>query len=145
MKDEFNNNNSSNNYSWNDAMILDKIQEILEVENIDDLEFNEEMINQLKTQLSENISSEEINQSAYIVAQNIEELKVLPKEDINAYISRLKSYLNNTNFNCIKAEFKGIEFEIYQDSSIEDVFKSYYSRYDQMYGISQMLSDLGLK
>ncbi|EPZ54611.1 hypothetical protein H477_3751 [[Clostridium] sordellii ATCC 9714] len=65
MKDEFNNNNSSNKYSWNDAMILDKIQEILEVENIDDLEFNEEMINQLKTQLSENLSSEEINQSAY--------------------------------------------------------------------------------
>ncbi|CEJ74169.1 Uncharacterised protein [[Clostridium] sordellii] len=145
MKDEFNNNNSSNKYSWNDAMILDKIQEILEVENIDDLEFNEEMINQLKTQLSENLSSEEINQSAYMVAQNIEELKVLPKEDIKAYISRLKSYLNNTNFSCIKAEFKGIEFEIYQDSSIEDVFKSYYSRYDQIYGISQMLSDLGLK
>ncbi|CEP81131.1 hypothetical protein QJR30_11570 [Paraclostridium sordellii] len=145
MKDEFNNNNSSNKYSWNDAMILDKIQDILEVQNIDDLEFNEEMINQLKTQLSENISSEEINQSAYIVAQNIEELKVLPKEDIKAYISRLKSYLNNTTLNCIKAEFKGIEFEIYQDSSIEDVFKSYYSRYDQIYGISQMLSDLGLK
>ena len=58
---------------------------------------------------------------------------------------RLKNYLNNTTFKCIKGEFKGIEFEVYQDSSIEYVFKEYYSKYDEMYGISQMLSDLGLK
>ena len=145
MKDKFNNKDTSNKYAWNDAMILDKIQEILEGENIDELEFTEEILEHIKAQLNESISSEEINQSAYIVAQNIDELKVLPQDDVRDYILRLKNYLNNTTFKCIKSEFKGIEFEVYQDSSIEYVFKEYYSKYDEMYGISQMLSDLGLK
>ena len=145
MKDEFNNKYTSSTYAWDDAMILDKVQEVLEGKNIDDLEFTEEMIENLKTKLSESVSSEEINQSAYIVAQNIEKLKVLPQEDIKDYILRLKNYLNNTTLNCIKSEFKGIKFEVYRDSSVEDVFKEYYSKYDEIYGISQMLSDLGLK
>ena len=44
MKDEFNNKYTSSKYAWDDAMILDKVQEILEGKNIDDLEFTEEMI-----------------------------------------------------------------------------------------------------
>lgn len=60
-----NNKNNSNNYKWNDAMILYKIQEILENKNID-------------------------------------ELKILPNDDIKDYILRLKNYLNNTNFKYIK-------------------------------------------
>lgn len=145
MKYEFNNKYTSSNYAWDDSMILDKVQEIVEGKNIDDLEFTEEMIENLKTKLSESVSSEEINQSAYIVAQNIKELKVLPQEDIKDYILRLKNYLNNITLNCIKSEFKGIKFEVYRDSSVEDVFNEYYSKYDEIYGISQMLSDLGLK
>ncbi|WP_042273338.1 hypothetical protein [Faecalimicrobium dakarense] len=145
MNDEFNNKDNSSKYAWNDSMILDKIQEILEGKNIDDLEFTEEELKHLKAQLNESISLEEINQSAYIVAQNIDELKVLPQDDIKDYILRLKNYLNDTTLKCIRAEFKGIEFEVYQDSSVEDVFKDYYSKYDEIYGISQMLSDLGLK
>lgn len=145
MRDEFKSNDTYSKYEWNDAMILDKIQEILDGKNIDDLEFTEDEMENLKTQLSESISSEEISQSAYIVAKNIEGLESLPQEDIKDYILRLKIYLNDTNLNCIRSEFKGIEFEIYQDSSVEDVFKEYYSKYDEIYGISQMLSDLGLK
>ena len=145
MNNKLNNKYTSNSYSWNDAMILDKIQEILDGKNIDDLEFTEENLEYIKTQLNESISSEEINQCAYIVAQNIDELKVLPEDDVKDYIIRLKNYLNNTTFKSIIGEFKGIEFEVYQNSSVEDVFKDYYSKYDEAYGISQMLSDLGLK
>lgn len=138
-------NSNSNKYAWNDAIILDKVQEILECNNIDDLEFNEETLLNLKARLSENISSEEINQSAYLVAQNIDELKVCPNEEIKDYISKLKNYLEHTNVTLIKGEFKGVEFDVHGDSSIEDVFKEYYSKYDDIYGISEMLSDLGLK
>ena len=70
---------------------------------------------------------------------------MLPNEDIKEYILRLKNYLNNTSLKFIKAEFKGIEFEVYKDSNIDDVFNGYYTKYDDVYGISQMLSDLGLK
>ena len=145
MKDEFNNKYNASEYAWNDSMILDKIQEILEGKNIDDLEFTQEELEHIRTQLSESISPEEINESVCIVAQNIDELKIVPDEDIKEYILRLKNYLNSTTLKCIKAEFKGIDFEVYQDSSVEDLFKEYYSKYDEIYGISQMLSDLGLK
>lgn len=73
------------------------------------------------------------------------ELSALPQEGVKDYILRLKNYLNNSTLNCIKADFQGIEFEIYKNSSMDDVFKEYYSKYDESYGISQMLSDLGLK
>lgn len=145
MNNKFNNQDTCSKYKWNDAMILDKIQEILKDKDLDKLELTEEFLEHIKSQLNESISSEEINQSAYIVANNINELKILPDEDIKAYILRLKNYLNNTTFKCIKAEYKGIEFDVYQDSSVNDVFNEYYSKYDEMYGISQMLSDLGLK
>ena len=46
MDKNFTNNNSSK-YAWNDAMILDKVQEILDCNNIDDLEFNEETLENL--------------------------------------------------------------------------------------------------
>ena len=59
---------------------------------------------------------------AYIVAQSIDELKVLPEDNIRDYILRLINYLNDTTFMCIRGEFKGIEFNVYQDSSVEDVF-----------------------
>ena len=145
MKDKFNTKDNTNKYAWNDAMILDKIQDILEDKNIDELELTEDYLENLKAQLSKSISIEDITEAGYIVAQNIEDLKVLPNEDIKEYILRLKNYLNNTSLKFIKAEFKGIEFEVYKDSSIDDVFNEYYTKYDDIYGISQMLSDLGLK
>lgn len=145
MKDKFNTKDNTNKYAWNDAMILDKIQDILEDKNIDELELTEDYLENLKAQLSKSISIEDITEAGYIVAQNIEDLKVLPNEDIKEYILRLKNYLNNTSLKFIKAEFKGIEFEVYKDSNIDDVFNEYYTKYDDVYGISQMLSDLGLK
>ena len=139
------NNNNYEKYTWNDAMILDKIQEVLDGKNIDDLELNEEELENIKALLSENISNEELNESACILAANIEELQVSPNEDIKSYISRLIDYLKNTNLNCIIGDFDGIEFEVYVNSNVDNVFKEYYAKYDETYGISQMLSDLGLK
>ena len=137
-------NNNFNKFAFNDAMILDKIQEILEGKNIDELELTEEELKMIKFQLEENLSSEELNESSALVASSIEELDVLPNEDIKEYIKRLIKYLNNTNLKCIIGEFKGIEFEVFNDSTVDDVFNDYYSKYDQAYGISQMLSDLDL-
>ena len=137
-------NNNFNKFAFNDAMILDKIQEILEWKNIDELELTEEELKMIKSQLEENLSSEELNESSALVASSIEELDVLPNEDIKEYIKRLIKYLNNTNLKCIIGEFKGIEFEVFNDSDVDDVFNDYYSKYDQAYGISQMLSDLDL-
>ena len=137
-------NNNFNKFAFNDAMILDKIQEILEGKNIDELELTEEELKMIKSQLEENISSEELNESSALVASSIEGLDVLPNEDIKEYIKRLIKYLNNTNLKCIIGEFKGIEFEVFNDSTVVDVFNDYYSKYDQAYGISQMLSDLDL-
>ena len=98
----------------------------------------------IRFQLEENLSSEELNESSALVASSIEGLDVLPNEDIKEYIKRLIKYLNNTNLKCIIGEFKGIEFEVFNDSTVDDVFNDYYSKYDQAYGISQMLSDLDL-
>ena len=137
-------NNNFNKFAFNNAMILDKIQEILEGKNIDELELTEEELKMIKSQLEENLSSEELNESSALVASSIEELDVLPNEDIKEYIKRLIKYLNNTNLKCIIGEFKGIEFEVFNDSDVDDVFNDYYSKYDQAYGISQMLSDLDL-
>ena len=137
-------NNNFNKFAFNDAMILDKIQEILEWKNIDELELTEEELKMIKSQLEENLSSEELNESSALVASSIEELDVLPNEDIKEYIKRLIKYLNNTNLKCIIGKFKGIEFEVFNDSDVDDVFNDYYSKYDQAYGISQMLSDLDL-
>lgn len=145
MKNEIKNNDNCIDYGWNESLILDKIQELLDVQSIDDLELDEDTIENLKNKLIQNVSFEEINQSGYIIAKNVKELNVLPQEGVKDYILRLKNYLNNSTLNCIKADFQGIEFEIYKNSSIEDVFKEYYSKYDEAYGISQMLSDLGLK
>ena len=137
-------NNNFNKFAFNDAMILDKIQEILEGKNIDELELTEEELKMIKSQLEENLSSEELNESSALVASSIEGLDVLPNEDIKEYIKRLIKYLNNTNLKCIIGEVKGIEFEVFNDSTVDDVFNDYYSKYDQAYGISQMLSDLDL-
>ena len=137
-------NNNFNKFAFNDAMILDKIQEIIEGKNIDELELTEEELKMIKSQLEENLSSEELNESSALVASSIEGLDVLPNEDIKEYIKRLIKYLNNTNLKCIIGEFKGIEFEVFNDSTVDDVFNDYYSKYDQAYGISQMLSDLDL-
>ncbi|MCU9812808.1 hypothetical protein [Paraclostridium sp. AKS81] len=144
-ENEIKNKNTCIKYDWNDSLILDKIQEFLDLKNIDELELDENTIESFKNELIQNISFEEINQSGYIIAKNVEELNVLPQEGIKDYILRLKNYLNDTTLNCIKAEFQGIEFEVHKNSSIDDVFKEYYSKYDESYGISQMLSDLGLK
>lgn len=139
------NKNFDNKYAWNDAMILDKIQEILQDKNIDDLQLTEEELENIKAQLNETLSNEELNKSGCIIAENIPQLKSLPKEDIKKYISKLIDYLNDTNIKCIIGEVNGIEFEVFANSSVEDIFKDYYSRYDEVYGISEMLSDLGLK
>lgn len=145
MNNSFDNKNDSSKYAWNDAMILDKIQEILQGKNIDDLELTEEELENIKSQLNDSLSSEELNHCVCAIAENIDELKVLPKEDVKEYISRLINYLNNTNLKCIIGEFKGIEFEVFADSNVENVFKDYYLKYDETYKISEMLSDLGLK
>ncbi|MGL5329411.1 MAG: hypothetical protein ACRDD7_09085, partial [Peptostreptococcaceae bacterium] len=64
MNNNLNNKNIYNKYSFNDAMILDKIQEVLNGQNIDDLEFTDEEITNLMTKLSENISYNDIHDSA---------------------------------------------------------------------------------
>ena len=123
MKNEIKNNDNCIEYGWNKSLILDKIQELLDVQSIDELELDENTIENLKNKLIQNVSFEEINQSGYIIAKNVKELNVLPQEEIKDYILRLKNYLNNSTLNCIKADFQGIEFEIYKNSSIDDGFK----------------------
>lgn len=145
MNDKYNTKDNSDKYAWNDALILDKLQDILKNKNLDELELTEEELESLRMQLSESLSIDEVTEAGCIVAQNIEELEALPNEDIKDYILRLKNYLNNTSLKFIKAEFKGIEFEVYKNSNIDDVFNDYYDKYDKSYGISEMLSDLGLK
>ncbi|KGJ49419.1 hypothetical protein KD33_08980 [Clostridium sp. NCR] len=145
MKNKIKNNDNCIEYGWNESLILDKIQEILDIKNIDELEFDEDTIENFKNELIQNVSFEEITKSGYIIAKNVKELNVLPQDGVKDYILRLKNYLNNSTLNCIKADFQGIEFEIYKNSSVDDVFNEYYSKYDELYGISQMLSDLGLK
>lgn len=140
-----NNKHNSSKYAWNDALILDKIQEILDGKSIDDLDFTQEEIENLKTQLSHSISDDELNESASLLAESIYELQLLPDEDIKSYISRLIDYLDKSNLKCIIGEFNGIEFEVHEDSNVDDVFNEYYAKYDKTYGISDMLSDLGLK
>jgi predicted metal-dependent phosphoesterase TrpH len=134
-----------NKYAWNDAMILDKIQEVLDIENIDDMDITPENLEKIKDLLSENISTEDINNSASILAESIDELKTTSKQDIKDYISRLINYLNKNNLKSIIGEYEGIEFEVFKNSTVEEVFKNYYNKYDETYGISNMLSDLGLK
>ncbi len=134
-----------NKYAWNDAMILDKIQEVLDIENIDDMDITPENLEKIKDLLSENISTEDINNSASILAESIDELKTTSKQDIKDYISRLINYLNKNNLKSIIGEYEGIEFEVFKNSTVEEVFKNYYNKYDETYGISSMLSDLGLK
>ena len=140
-----NNKHNSSKYAWNDALILDKIQEILDGKNIDDLDFTQEEIENLKTQLSDSISDDELNESASLLAESIYELQLLPDEDIKSYISRLIDYLDKSNLKCIIGKFNGIEFEVHENSNVDDVFNEYYAKYDKTYGISDMLSDLGLK
>ena len=134
-----------NKYAWNDAMILDKIQEVLDIENIDDMDITPENLEKIKDLLSENISTEDINNSASILAESIDELKTTSKQDIKDYISRLINYLNENNLKSIIGEYEGIEFEVFKNSTVEEVFKNYYYKYYETYGISNMLSDLGLK
>lgn len=134
-----------NKYAWNDAMILGKIQEVLDIENIDDMDITPENLEKIKDLLSENISTEDINNSASILAESIDELKTTSKQDIKDYISRLINYLNKNNLKSIIGEYEGIEFEVFKNSTVEEVFKNYYNKYDETYGISNMLSDLGLK
>lgn len=138
-------NNFNNKFAWNDSMILDKIEEILDGKKIDDLELTEDELNNIKAQLNDALSEEELKESACLLAENIDELKDLPKYDKKEYISNLINYLNYNNLNCIIGECNGIEFEVYKNATVDEVFKDYYSRYDEIYGISDMLSDLGLK
>lgn len=140
-----NDKDQSSVYSWNDSMILDKIQEILEGKDIDELEFTTEELKNIKSQLFESISDEDLSECACILANSIDELKPLDDEEIKEYILRLKNYLNNTSIKFIKAEYKGIEFDIHKESSVDDIFNDFYSKYDSIYGISDMLVDLGLK
>ena len=64
---------------------------------------------------------------------------------VDAINKAAKKYLDTTTFKHIKAEFKGVEFEISKDSYIEDIFDNFYAKYDEMYGITSKLFDLGLK
>lgn len=145
MNNNFNNDNTSSKYAWNDSMILDKIQEILDGKNIDNLELTEEDLENIKIQLEHDLSNEELKESACILAKNIDELHLLPKEEIKSYIYRLIDFLKKNNLKCIIGEFNGIEFEVYKNSNADEVFNHYYTKYDETYQISEMLSDLGLK
>lgn len=145
MSNDYENKNISNKYTWNDSMILDKIQEILDGKNIDDLELSQGDIENIKNQLNNNISYEELNECACMIAENIDELNILPEDNIKTYICKLIDYLNKTNLKCIIGTFNGIEFEVYADSNVDDVFRDYYKKYDETYQITEMLSDLGLK
>ena len=145
MNNNYGNKNTSNKYMWSDSMILDKVQEILNGKDIDDLELNEDELESIKNQLNNNLSFEELNESVCIIAENIEELKISSEDSIKTYIYKLIDYLNKTNLKCIIGQFNGIEFEVYADSKVDDVFKDYYSKYDKTYQITEMLSDLGLK
>ena len=107
-----------NKYAWNDAMILDKIQEVLDIENIDDMDITPENLEKIKDLLSENISTEDINNSASILAESIDELKTTSKQDIKDYISRLINYLNENNLKSIIGEYEGIEFEVFKNSTV---------------------------
>lgn len=140
-----NNKNQYNIYTWNDSMILDKIQEILDGKSIDELELTNEELEFIKSQLFESISDEELNESAYIFANSIDELEPLDNEDVKDYIKRVKNYLNSTSVKFIRAQYNGIEFDIDKKSSVDDIFNNFYSKYDSIYGISDMLVDLGLK
>ena len=113
-----------NKYAWNDAMILDKIQEVLDIENIDDMDITPENLEKIKDLLSENISTEDINNSASILAESIDELKTTSKQDIKDYISRLINYLNENNLKSIIGEYEGIEFEVFKNSTVEEVKKT---------------------
>ena len=114
-------------------------------ENIDDMDITPENLEKIKDLLSENISTEDINNSASILDESIDELKTTSKQYIKDYISRLINYLNENNLKSIIGEYEGIEFEVFKNSTVEEVFKNYYNKYDETYGISNMLSDLGLK
>ncbi len=106
MNNNFDNKNESSKYAWNEAMILDKIQEVLDGKNIDELEITEEELENIKSQLNDSLSSEELNESACIIAENIDELKILPKNDLKEYILNLINYLNTNNLKCIIGEVK---------------------------------------
>ena len=101
-----------NKYAWNDAMILDKIQEILKDKNIENMDITSEELERIKEQLSESISEEDLNNSSCLLAESIEELKA-PKDDIKAYINKLIKYIKAHNLKCIMGEFDGIECIIY--------------------------------
>ena len=97
MNDKYNTKDNGDKYAWNDALILDKLQDILKDKNLYELELTEEELESLRMQLSESLSIDEVTEAGCIVAQNIEELEALPNEDIKDYILRLKNYLNNTS------------------------------------------------
>lgn len=44
MKNEIKNNHNSIEYGWNESLILDKIQELLDIQSIDELELDENTI-----------------------------------------------------------------------------------------------------
>ena len=68
MNNDFNNKYTSDKYLWNDAMILDKIQEILQEKDLNDLDLTEEDLCSIKTQLNDSLSLEEMNESACLIA-----------------------------------------------------------------------------
>ncbi|MDO7205502.1 hypothetical protein Q5M85_16665 [Paraclostridium bifermentans] len=71
MKNETKNNDNCIEYGWSESLILDKVQELLDVQSIDDLELDEYTIENLKNKLIQNVSFEEITQSGYIIAKNV--------------------------------------------------------------------------
>ena len=87
------------------------------------------------------ISYKNITSEDYIFESKTDEPDL---DSIRNRLEVIQKYLNNTNLKCIIGEFKGIEFEVFNDSTVDDVFNDYYSKYDEAYGISQMLSDLDL-
>ena len=128
----------NNTYGFNDNMILDKLIDIFDGKNIEEID-----INIIKDKLSDSISFDDVKESSFILADSV--VGECNNDNILDYIKDVIAYLQNSSFDIAKTSIKGIEFDIMVDDNPDEVFNNFYTMYDEMYGISDMLSDFGLK
>ena len=133
----------NNTYGFNDNMILDKLIDIFDGKNIEEIDFSENNINIIKDKLSDSISFDDVKESSFILADSV--VGECNNDNILDYIKDVIAYLQNSSFDIAKASIKGIEFDIMVDDNPDEVFNNFYTMYDEIYGISDMLSDFGLK
>ena len=133
----------NNTYGFNDNMILDKLIDIFDGKNIEEIDFSENNINIIKDKLSDSISFDDVKESSFILADSV--VGECNNDNILDYIKDVIAYLQNSSFDIAKTSIKGIEFDIMVDDNPDEVFNNFYTMYDEIYGISDMLSDFGLK